>query len=155
MKNVRKLERFFNNVLKTEEDILITRDQNGAYKLFSKYSIVDNSGLFMVRFAKSNTTKIFSSLKNAMTWCTLHNEGMHIESTRLYDLDMRLGSIDFDIAVHKKLAKLPKNAQSLIYTMKLQEDNNRRRNIIKEIDIYINSSKRIQAGKFNKPNKYT
>lgn len=155
MKNAHKLKSFFDSALKSEEDVIITRDQNGIYKLFSKYSIKDNGvGIFQVRYAKSNYNYTFSSLKIAMAWCTLHNEGMIIESNRINDLDMKLCSVDFDIAVHKKMAKTPKNSKTLIYITKLQEDNNRRRNILKEIDIYINSSKKIQARKFNKPNKY-
>lgn len=146
-----KLEKYFNKaVANIAKPVLITKDPTGIYRLFGKYIIIENNDAYQVECATQRKTLTFSTLKNAMSWCTLDHEGLISESARLCILDTKLCSIEFDIAIHKKLLK---TSNTLIRQIKLQEDTYKRRAIIKEINYYINSSKTLQYKKFNKLNK--
>jgi hypothetical protein len=92
----------------------------------------------------------FLSLKNATAWCVLRNSGDNQGASRIHNLDLKLSSIDIDIAVHKnKIKNAKSNFGTLISITKLQEDTYKRRWLVSELSHYINQSKRIQNNKFN------
>lgn len=149
MKQTQRLARFFDKQLTSDlKSLVITYDKSGVYEVFGKYIIKqDAKGLFSVTSTLNNKFS-FSSLKNAMCWCTLHNAGLIHQANRLQNLDMKISSIELDLAIHKKLYKNSNPHNKLIYLIKLQEDSHKRKMILKEIETYINSSKSIQNKKF-------
>jgi hypothetical protein len=157
MQNVAKLDRFFGNQLKSEiQDVLITKDNNGRYSLFGRYSIIPKPDNYY-RVVSGVTEPIeFSQLKNAVTWCTLLHAGKHRDAKKMEELDTKLCSIDFDLTVHRTILRNKSEEGSrMIYINKIQEDVYKRRLIVEEINSYINSSKIMQARKFDlskKPN---
>lgn len=155
MRNASKLEKFFDRQLNSDlKDVIITRDKTGVYDLYGKYMIEQDAfGFFAVRSTATSLRSSFSSLKTAMCWCVLHNEGMHNQASRIKELDSKIVSIQFDLAVHKKLFKNARPDNKLIFQIKIQEDTYKRKQALKELDSYINSSKSIQTRKFgNKQN---
>ena len=156
MTNITKLAQFFDNELKSDvKNVIITCDRSGVYELFGKYVINQDSLGFKVRgITTGSTLYSFSTLKNAVTWCTLQNEGRMSDAGRLYYLDSKICSIEFDIVVHKKMLESASEQNRLIYRIKLQEDTYKRRAVLKEINSYINSSKRLQDVRFSKKPKF-
>lgn len=153
MNNATKLARFFEEELATSiEEVLVSRDKLGKYTLFGNYLIIPLSGGYFKVFTTRGPGPLeFSTLKNATSWCILHNAGKYGEADRIQMLDLKLCSANTDLAIHKKLARGAENAFSKhIYTVKLQEDTHKRRQIIQEINNYINTSKQIQESNFQK-----
>lgn len=145
-----KLARFLDNELSSElQEVIFTTDNSGKYYLFGKYVIVNSRSLFKVYCLRNDNTLEFSSLKNATAWCILDNAGKYQDARRIETLDLRLSSINIDIAVHKNKIKSSKsNFISLISLTKLQQDNYKRRMIISELSNYINNSRLIQDKNF-------
>jgi hypothetical protein len=152
--NAITLSKFVTNELSTEiQEVVFSRDTQGKYYLFGKYVIVQTPNLYKVYCLVKRTKLDFSSLKNATTWCVLSNSGNRTGATRVYNLDLKLSSIDVDIAVHKnKIKKAKTNFAGLISATKLQEDIYKRRTVVSELSYYIEQSKKIQNSKFNSKN---
>lgn len=151
MTNATKLAKFINSGLDSDiQEILVTKESSSKYTLFGKYSIVFNKrGFYAVFSTNTMTLHEFSSLKIAMTWCVLHHLSKYSDCHRLAKLDLKLCSIAIDIAVHKKKIKSSTDAAyKVIYIIKLQEDNYRRRQTLQEIKNYINNSRVLQEQKF-------
>lgn len=152
--NVKALSKFVTNELNTEiQEVVFSRDSQGKYYLFGKFVIVQDSGLYKVYCLVTRNKLEFSSLKNATAWCVLRNSGDHIGPAKIYNLDLKLSSIDTDIAVHKnKIKKAKNNFVGMISVTKLQEDVYKRRMVLSELSYYVDQSKRILNAKFNAKN---
>jgi hypothetical protein len=150
MKTEIKLNQFFENELQSDlKDVLITRDHTGKYSLYGKYTVVPiNNGLYR---ASGNGNRIeFSTVKNAVAWCTLHNAKRHREAGKIEQLDLKLCSIDTDLLVHRHMIHKHQGRESKwIYINKLQEDLIKKQSILNEIKFHINSCKTILINKFN------
>jgi len=154
MKTEIKLDQFFDNELRSDlKEVLITRDQGGRHSLFGKYTVVPTRhGIYKV--FSSGVTLEFETIRNAVAWCTLHHAKKYKEAKRIETLDMKLSSIDTDLAVHRHmLSRRAEDESKWIYVVKIQEDKYKKRQILEEIKSYINSSKMIQTSKFNKTNQ--
>lgn len=150
MIDVTKLENFVNTELTSSlKEVLVTKDASGKYYLFNKYIIIQNKNNYNV-YSSNPTLKLeFTSLKNATAWCIFDNAGKYKDARRVETLDLRLSSIDVDIAVHKNKIKTSKNNYiTLISLTKLQQDTYKRRIIVSELTNYIDNSKRIQDSNF-------
>jgi hypothetical protein len=151
--DINKLEKFFNKELTSElKDVMIINDGDNNYELFGKYYISPmSSGYFKVTVKTSYDTHDFASVKNAVAWCTFDNAKKYSEANRIKDLDLRLCSMEVDLAIHKKMVKNTKDSNNKwIYIIKLQEDTLKKKMMLREINSYINTSKTIQAQKFSK-----
>lgn len=148
--NANKLANFVNSELTSElQEVLFTKDINGKYYLFGKYIIINKNNTCKIYCTKNGNRIEFSNLKNATAWCILDNAGKHLDARRIETLDLRLSSLDIDIAAHKNKIKSAKsNFTTLISITKLQEDTYKRRQIILELSNYIDNSKRIQDNNF-------
>lgn len=148
--DIAKLAKFFDAELSSSlKDILLSKDGSGKYYLFGKYAIVQYKNLYKLYCIKSQEIIDFSSLKNATAYCILLNAGKSMAANRVVSLDLKLSSIDTDIAVHKNKLKTSKdNFTSLVSITKLQEDIYKRRVMLAELNDYINNSKRIQDYNF-------
>lgn len=154
MMNAKALSKFVTDELNTEiQEVVFSRDSQGKYYLFGKFVIVQDRGLYKVYCLADRNKLEFSSLKNATAWCVLRNSGDRVGPARIYNLDLKLSSIDTDIVVQKNKIKKAKNSfAGMISITKLQEDVYKRRTILSELSYYVNQSKRIQNSKFNTKN---
>ena len=152
MKDTVKLDQFFIKEFTPQlQRVLIIRTDAGDYELFGKYQIsTTKMNNFKVEKNHPYTyTHEFTSMKNAVTWCTFDNANQFREARRIEDLDMRLSSKEVDIAIHKKMVKSAKDTDSKwIYLIKLEEDNTKKRTMLNELHSYINISKMMQERKF-------
>ncbi len=150
MTDATKLAYFISDELSSDlQEVMLTKDSSGKYYLFGKYVIVRRNNLYKVCCLKDTYVYDFCSLKTATAWCVLDNAGKHTEARRIENLDLRLSSIDVDIAVHKnKIKNSNNNFNTLISITKLQHDTQKRRYILSELSYYINNSKKIQDKNF-------
>lgn len=148
--NITKIAQFVNNELSSElQEIIFTKDAAGKYYLFNKYIILKIKTNYRVFRLHSTYRLEFTSLKNAAAWCILDNAGKFRDARRIESLDLKLSSIDVDIAVHKnKIKRSTSNLGTLISITKLQQDTYKRRQIISELATYISTSKTIQDKNF-------
>jgi hypothetical protein len=148
--NAIKLAKFVNEELQTNlKESLITKDSFGQYYLFGEYAIIRSKKYYTV--SCSDKTLLFSSLKTATAWCVLDHAKKYFDANRVEALDLKLCSIAVDIAVHKNMIRnAQKDSEKIISIIKLQEDNYKRKTILNELEVYINSSKKIQDRNFLK-----
>lgn len=148
--DVTKLQNLVTSELASElKEVIFTTDSSGKYYLFQKYVIIKHKTTYKVYSIKSNYKIEFVSLKNATAWCILDNAGKYTDARRIESLDLKLSSIDVDIAVHKNKIKNYKNNYNILISItKLQQDTFKRRLIISELNNYISNSKRIQDSNF-------
>ena len=136
--------------MKRLSELSIIQGPDGSYLLFSKYSIKKNDGYFVVEMDRIAGNKSFNVLKNAVAWCTYDKRNNIYDTNRIYDLDNKLSSIDAAILVHQRLAKKAKKLEEkLIYLAKLGEEKMEKKQIIEELDRYVESSKIWQSKQFN------
>ena len=150
MMSIGKLASFVDNELSSElQEVIFAKDTAGKYYLFNKYIIVKSKNVYKVFCLQTNDRLEFTSLKNAVAWCILNNAGKHLDARRIHSLDLKLSSIDVDIAVHRnKIKRSSSNFTTLISITKLQQDTYKRRQILVELADYINNSKLIQDNNF-------
>ena len=146
-----KIARFVNTRLTNDvQQVLFTKDDSGKYYLFGKYIIANIKNIYKVYSVNDDRRFEFSSLKNATAWCVLTNASKYMDARRIEMLDLKLSSIDVDIAVHKnKIKTSTTDFNILVSITKLQEDTYKRRMILSELTYYLDNSKRIQNDKFN------
>lgn len=136
--------------MKKLSELSIIQGPDGSYFLFSKYSIKKNNGYYVVELDHIAGTKSFNVLKNAVAWCTYDKRNSIYESKRIHDLDNKLSSIDAAILVHQRLAKKSKKLEEkLIYLAKLGEEKLEKKQILEELDSYVETSKIWQIKQFN------
>lgn len=156
MTNATKLDQFFTREINADlKDVLISCDRFGKYSLFGKYTIVPtNDEYYKVTMLGSESSYEFALLKNALTWCVFSNSSKQREASKIQLLDMKLCGIDVDLAVHRRKLKLATDSFAKdIYIIKVQEDTIKRKQIVAEINSYINNSRQIQVKKFTGKNK--
>ena len=144
MTTVSKMHKFFDDELNSElKDVMITRDKSGALTVYGEYTILPNSNGYVKVIGKSLSLE-FTFVKNALAYVTLLHAGKRNEANRVYQLDLRLCSINVDLAVHRNILKKRSDPDSkLLYMIKVQEDTTKKRKIVEEIKSHINSSIRI------------
>ena len=144
MTTVSKMHKFFDEELRSElKDVMITRDKLGALTVYGEYTIVPTHSGYTKVIGKSLALE-FTFLKNALAYVTLLHAGKMNEADRVYQLDLRLCSINVDLAIHRNILKKRSDPESkLLYMIKVQEDTAKKRKIVEEIKSHINSSIRI------------
>jgi hypothetical protein len=153
MKNVVKLAKFFDEELNsTLSEVLVTKYQFGEYGLFGKYLVkLTPAGWYKVVVLKNKDAHEFTTLRNAVTWCTLQHADLGKQARRLQQLDAKLSSLQVEITLHKNMSRTSTNVYTKqMYRMKLQEDTFQKKQVVNEINSFINSSMMIQARKFDK-----
>lgn len=151
MKGVVKLASFFDQELKSGLKDLVITYANNRYELFGRYRIDAANGEVTVLDSRSKERLAFSSLKNAVVYCTLSAGGKYAESRRLQAIDLKLLSLQIDIQVHRNLVRSAESDEAkFIYVNKLREDSYKKRLLTEEINSYINSSKVILEAKLSR-----
>jgi hypothetical protein len=132
------------------KDLIIFQDNDGSYQLFNKYIIRKTTKGFEVTSPLTDTNHIFFTLKTATAWCVFDKRDKFYEARRIIDLDLKLGSVDVDIQVHRKMflkAKSPDD--KLVYAAKLSEDKAKKKLMTEELDEYTADSKTWQNRRFD------
>jgi hypothetical protein len=148
----KKIERVIQkDQLRSLEDIVVYQDENGIYQLFETYSIQKVDSLYVVSGNKMTKNLSFSILKNAVTWCTYDKRNRIIDAKTILELDQQLSRIDSDIIIRQSMIHRTKIAdEKLIYIAKLGEDKIRRKQMVKQLDDYIQESKNWQIKRLSK-----
>jgi len=132
------------------QDLVVYQEDDGSYQLFNKYIIRKTSEGFEVTSSTTDTHHVFFTLKTATAWCVFDKRDKFYETRRIVDLDLKLGSVDVDIQVHRKMfmkAKTPDD--KLVYAAKLSEDKAKKKLMTEELDGYTADSKTWQNRRFD------
>jgi hypothetical protein len=136
---------FFNKMT----EIAMLQNEDGSYDFFNRYTVYSDKNGVKVYMKYNSDVKLFSSLKNALTWCIFENRTKYTQARRIEYLDHMIAGIDVNIQVHKNLLKKAKDDEyRLIYAAKLSEEQARRRSMVTEMSSFINESKNWQTRKF-------
>lgn len=128
-------------------NIAIFKNLDGSYDLFDKYTIICESNSFTV--ITTVESLVFSTLKNAVTWCVYENDKKYARASRIKHLDQMISGTEVAIDMHKKLLKKSKDVEfTLIHIAKLNEEKLKRASMIEEMDSYIQESIYRQTKKF-------
>lgn len=130
-------------------DIAIFKYEDGTYELFNKYYIVEEKGSYIIKPKHSFDTKNFSSLRNAVTWCSFDNRNKLTQANRIEFLDTMILGLDSNITVHRNLITRAKDLEiKLIYIAKMSEEQARKKYMVEEMSSFINESRTWQTRKF-------
>jgi len=123
------------------QDIAIFQNENGVYEVFNSYQIHKKPQGAIVKMYNGDTVNTFISLKNAICWCIFHKRCKASTANRIAELDLKLSAIDVSLNMHQRLFKKTKDADNrMIYLAKLNEDKFKKRQMIQELDGYIQES---------------
>lgn len=145
-----KIEKFFEKEYFSKyKDVLFFKNENGEYELFDRYIISKCNNLYQISSQYFTENKLFSNLRNAVTWCIFDNRNKLPECKRIEYLDKMLAGADVNIIVHKKLINKENDLEyKLIYASKLSQEEARKKQMLNEMDKFIKESQRWQAIKF-------
>lgn len=136
---------FFNNMA----DIAMIQNEDGSYEFFNRFTVQPAKNGYTIALKNSSEVRLFSSLKNALTWCIFENRTKYSQARRIEYLDSMIAGIDTSILVHKNLLKKAKDDEyRLIYAAKLSEEQTKRRQLVAEMSSFINESMNWQTRKF-------
>jgi len=143
-----KLATFFDDEIGNSNisDLIVTKYQTGEYSLYGKYLInTSTAGWHKVTVIAYKTEYKFTSLKNAVAWCTLSRAGLGNSAKRLHMLDLKLSSLQVEMSIHSKLYRSAINKNSKdIFATKIQDDIYKKQQVNAEIKAFINESINIQ-----------
>jgi len=136
-------------MIKELQHLYIKQDSYGTYTLFNAYVIKqDNNNYFQVTNKHWEHTKTFSSIRNAVSFTVLHKHNT-TTAKAVEMLDGKLSSVDVELKMHKILLDKAKDLDTyFIYQTKLENDQAKKKLILKELHQHINSSKRFQDSLF-------
>lgn len=151
-KIVKKIADFLTREYNTNNaEISIFKNQDGSYELFNKYIINKINNRYQVNKKVSYTSKNFSTLKNAVTWCIFDKRNKIRESIRIEYLDKMIDSKNVAIELHTRLINKSSSIENtLIYFAKLTDEEAKKKILLKELSGFITESKLWQNERFNK-----
>lgn len=136
---------FFNKMT----DIAMIRNDDGSYEFFNRFTVYPAKNGYNVYIKNSSDVKLFSSLKNALTWCIFENRTKYTQARRIEYLDCMIAGADMNIQIHRNLMKKATDTEyKLIYAAKLSEEQTRKRQMVHEMTSFINESDNWQTRKF-------
>jgi hypothetical protein len=119
--------------------------EGDQYRLFEKYIVKKTKVGFQVTRISDDNSKLFTSIKYAVTWATLDKRNLIVEANRVLQLDDILAGLEVST---KLLEKYNKKTQNFIYLNKLNENRLKRVSLIKELDSYTVKAKQWQMTQF-------
>jgi len=144
------------NLKKKIKELFITKEDNGSYSLFGKYTITkDNNGLYFVTLYGEHYKISFSSLKNAVTYCVFNQHNKQKDGQRVLDLDELVSSLNFNIAQTTKMYNKADKDRKQILGAKIVEAKFKKKQALREMENYINLSKYWQIKKFEENQQKT
>lgn len=151
-KTVKRIEKTISKkVINELQDLSIISMGPGSYCLYNRYNIEKKDNFYLVTMGSTFTEVKFNVLKNAVAWCSYDKRNLIIESKRIVDLDLALGSIETDIILHSQMLKRTKSTDDkLIYAAKLTEDKKKKKEVSEELRRFIEDSNSWNNRRLNK-----
>jgi hypothetical protein len=118
-----KVEKFLTKQLTTTNNtsnILLLQVDDNNHILFGKYAITKENNSYIIRMDDDDKERTFSTLKTAVTWC-----------------------------VFNERKKTKDEKFKFVYISKIEEDNMKKKILLKQLNRFINISKAWQDKKFN------
>ena len=132
------------NTVNSLKKFVIIKENNG-YRVFEKYLILKKKNGFAVKKIYNDVEYTFSSLKYALTWCTLDNKNMILDSNRVVFLDNLLAGMSLNRALLEKyLNRDPKTDKTFIYANKIREIKRKQAQLTHELNGYSYKAKNYQ-----------
>ena len=130
-------------------DIAMMQNEDGSYEFFNRFTVYPTDNGYQIFIRNSSDIKLFSSLKNALTWCIFENRTKYSQAKRIEYLDCMIAGADMNIQIHRNLMKKATDTEyKLIYAAKLSEEQTRKRQMVAEMTSFINESNNWQTRKF-------
>jgi hypothetical protein len=149
MKITQEFDRMFRQEFPDVIANLIYRDDNGAYCVFDKYKIVPERPGYRV-FCSATDVGLFSSTKNALSWCIADKYKAYNLARDILQLDIKLAALTSDINARAMLADSSKNhAFRETIETKLETKIIRKKKVESELSKCVNWAKYIQQRGFN------
>jgi hypothetical protein len=128
---------------------LIFRDDDGAYKVFDRYTIIIEKQGCRVYCSATDVGK-FSTTKSALSWCIADKNKLFTLARDILVLDVKLSSLTSDIAVRANIADRSKQPlfRETIET-KLETKIIRKKQVEEQLSKCVNWAKYIQQRGFN------
>jgi hypothetical protein len=128
---------------------LIFRDEDGAYKVFDRYTIISEKQGCRVYCSATDVGK-FSSTKSALSWCIADKNKLYTLARDILSLDIKLSSLTSDIAVRANIADRS-NRPDFTETVgtKLETKIIRKKQVEEQLSKCVNWAKYIQQRGFN------
>ena len=132
------------NTVNSIKKFVIIQEKNG-YRVFEKYIITKYSQGFKVTQLHNDTEHTFLTLKNALTWCTLHNKNKIVEAQRVKFLDTQLNGLSVSTSLLERyMKKTRENDKKFIYLNKIIENKLKHNVLLKEILTLSETAKKYQ-----------
>lgn len=147
-----KVEKFIKKQLNNTNtmNLSLLQVDNNSYILFGKYAITKENNCYLLHDDYTDKKIMFSHLKTAVTWCVFNERRKTAECIQIEQLDFKLSSLDIDISQKTKvLNSLKDEAYKFVYISKIEEDNIKKKVLLKQLNKFINMSKDWQTKKFN------
>lgn len=139
------LEKIINeNTVDKIKNTAVIKEGN-QYRLFEKYIIKQTKVGFQVTRISDDNSKLFTSIKYAVTWATLDKRNLIVEANRVLQLDDILAGLEVST---KLLEKYNKKTQNFVYLNKLNENRLKKVSLIKELESYSVKAKQWQLTQF-------
>jgi hypothetical protein len=148
-----KVEKFLTKQLTTTNNtsnILLLQVDDNNHILFGKYAITKENNSYVLRMDNDDKERTFSTLKTAVTWCVFNERKKTVECKQIEQIDCKLSSLEIDILQKTKVLNNTKDEKfKYVYISKIEEDNMKKKILLKQLNRFINISKAWQDKKFN------
>ena len=149
-----KVEKFLTKQLTTTNytsNILLLQVDDNNHILFGKYAITKENNSYILRMDNDDDKeRTFSTLKTAVTWCVFNERKKTVECKQIEQIDCKLSSLEVDILQKTKVLNNTKDEKfKFVYISKIEEDNMKKKILLKQLNRFINISKAWQDKKFN------
>jgi hypothetical protein len=148
-----KVEKFLTKQLTTTNNtsnILLLQVDDNNHILFGKYAITKENNSYVLRMDNDDKERTFTTLKTAVTWCVFNERKKTVECKQIEQIDCKLSSLEIDILQKTKVLNNTKDEKfKFVYISKIEEDNMKKKILLKQLNRFINISKAWQAKKFN------
>jgi hypothetical protein len=148
-----KVEKFLTKQLTTNNNtsnILLLQVDDNNHILFGKYAITKENNSYVLRMDNDDKERTFSTLKTAVTWCVFNERKKTVECKQIEQIDCKLSSLEVDILQKTKVLNNTKDEKfKYVYISKIEEDNMKKKILLKQLNRFINISKAWQDKKFN------
>jgi hypothetical protein len=137
------------NTVNSIKKFVIIQEKNG-YRVFEKYIITKRSQSFHVVQLYNDIEHTFLTLKNALTWCTLHNKNKIVEAQRVKFLDTQLNGLSVSTSLLERyLRKTKDRDKKFIYLNKITENKLKHNVLLREITNLSDIAKKHQLNWLN------
>jgi len=148
-----KVEKFLTKQLTTTNNtsnILLLQVDVNNHILFGKYAITKENNYYILKMDNDDKERTFTTLKTAVTWCVFNERKKTVECKQIEQIDCKLSSLEVDILQKTKVLHNTKDENfKHVYVSKIEEDNMKKKILLKQLNRFINISKAWQDKKFN------